>query len=213
MSLSLTHLLLDLDGTIYPEAAGLWPAIKERIGRYLTERLGLAPSEAQRLRQEYVQRYGTTLRGLQLHHGVDPHEFLAYVHDLPVETMLQPDPRLRAVLETLPQRKWVFTNADEPHTWRVLRRLGVADLFEGVIDLAATGFHPKPQPQAFAVALARLGHPPAEAVLVVDDLPRNTRAARRLGFLSVLVGNEPAHPEDAHYFLPDIYHLPTLPIL
>jgi len=205
-----THLLLDLDGTLYPEAVGLWPAIKERIGRYLTERLGLSPVEAQRLRREYVQRYGTTLRGLQLHHGVDPQDFLAFVHDLPIEEMLQPDPRLRAILEAVPQPKWVFTNADEPHTWRVLRRLGIDDLFAGVIDLVATDFHPKPHPHAFAVALARLGHPPARSVAVLDDLPRNTRAARRLGFLSVLVGSEPAQPDDAHFFLPDIYHLPTL---
>ena len=206
------YILLDLDGTLYPEAVGLWPAIKARIGRYLTERLGFPPAEAQRLRQEYVRRYGTTLRGLQLHHGVDPREFLAYVHDLPIEDILRPDPRLRAALERLPQRKWVFTNADEPHTWRVLRRLGVDDLFAGVIDLVATDFHPKPSPQAFTVALKRLGHPPPEAVVVVDDLPRNTRAAQRLGFVAVLVGSEPAQPTDAAYFLPDIYHLPTLPI-
>lgn len=206
-----THLLFDLDGTLYPAAVGLWPAIKERIGRYLTERLGLSPTEAQRLRQEYLRRYGTTLRGLQLHHGVAPKDFLAFVHDVPVEAMLQPDPRLRAILAALPQSKWVFTNADEPHTWRVLRRLGVADLFAGVIDLVAMDFRPKPQPYAFAVALARLGQPPAQAVAVLDDLPRNTRAARRLGFLSVLVGHEAARPDDAHYFIPDIYHLPTLP--
>ena len=207
-----TYLLLDLDGTLYPDQVGLWAAIKERIGRYLVERLGFSPAEAQALRAEYVRRYGTTLRGLQLHHGVEPRDFLDYVHDLPLEDFLQPDPRLRAALLALPQPKWVFTNADQSHTWRVLHILGVADLFAGVIDLLDTEFHPKPDPHAFAVALQRLGDPPPEQVAVVDDLPRNTRAARQLGFFTVLIAPQP-DPEAAHLTLPDVYHLVQLPQL
>ena len=208
-----THLLLDLDGTLYPEEVGLWPAIKERIGRYLIERLGFSPQQAHSLRQTYVRRYGTTLRGLQIHHGVDPHDFLDFVHDLPLERYLKPDPQLRQTLQALPQTKWVFTNADEKHAWRVLHVLGVADLFAGIIDLIATDFHPKPDSRAFAVALARAGHPDPAQVAVVDDLPRNTRAARQLGFWSVLVGTPPPDADACHLALPTIYPLSTLPEL
>ncbi len=208
----ITHLLLDLDGTLYPPETGLWEAIKERITRYLTERLGIPPPEAQALRRAYIQRYGTTLRGLQRHHGVDPRDFLRFVHDLPLERYLQPDPRLRQALQALPQAKWVFTNADAPHAWRVLDLLGVADLFAGVIDLLATDFHPKPHPRAFAVALERLGHPPPWRVAVVDDLPRNTRAARRLGFFTVLIAPQP-EPEASDATLPAVDRLPQLPQL
>ena len=205
----LTHLLLDLDGTLYPNAPRLWPAIQRRILRYMVERLGLTPETAQALRQRYVATYGPTLRGLQRHHGVDPHDFLHFVHDIPLTRYLQPDPRLRDTLQALPQTKWVFTNADAPHTQRVLRLLGVDDLFQGVIDLVAMDFYPKPHPHAFATALAHLGHPPPSQVAVVDDLPRNLRPARARGFFTVWVAAHPQEEDVAHRVIPHIYALPA----
>ena len=50
------------------------------------------PDEAQRLQKDYYRRYGTTLRGLMVEHGITPDDFLEYVHDIdhsPVEA----DPR------------------------------------------------------------------------------------------------------------------------
>ncbi|HLE13303.1 MAG TPA: hypothetical protein VI776_01040, partial [Anaerolineales bacterium] len=89
-----TALFIDLDDTIYPNTSGLWGAIRERMTLFMHERLGLSPEVTPELRRSYVDNYGTTLRGLQIHYQVDPWEFLAYVHDLPLEVYLQPDPYL-----------------------------------------------------------------------------------------------------------------------
>ena len=48
--------------------------------------------EAHQLQKDYYRRYGTTLRGLIVEHGIAPDDFLDYVHDIdhsPVEA----DPR------------------------------------------------------------------------------------------------------------------------
>jgi len=42
-----TTILFDLDETLYPRHAGLMQEISARITRYLIERMGLAPEEAQ----------------------------------------------------------------------------------------------------------------------------------------------------------------------
>ncbi|EHA8590129.1 hypothetical protein COCNU_scaffold015291G000020 [Cocos nucifera] len=63
----------------------------------------------------------------------DDDEFHAYVHGrLPYE-ILKPDPFLRGLLLSMPQRKMIFTNADKAHAEQVLKRQGLEDCFEGVI--------------------------------------------------------------------------------
>ncbi len=203
---------LDLDGTLYTDRTGLWPAISARITRYLETRLGLAPETAQALRRRWVAAYGTTLQGL-LHETpdrADPHDYFAFTHDLPLEAYLAPNPRLRRTLEALPGPKWVFTNADAAHAHRVLEILGVAEVFEGIIDIFATDLHPKPWESAYRKALALAGNPPPRDAVLVDDRLGNLTAARPVGFRTVWVCREApaaeAHQVDA--VIPEIYALP-----
>src|SRR3990170_1715211 len=141
----ITTLFFDVDDTLYSSENGLWGAIRERMNEFMYERLHLSPQEIPVLRHKYYETYGTTLRGLQLHHNVDPDEFLAYVHDLPLHAFLQPAPELRTLLLSLPQRKWIFTNADSQHAARVLTLLGISDCFNGFVDVRAMDFHCKPE--------------------------------------------------------------------
>jgi len=210
--------LLDLDGTLYTDRTGLWPVINERITRYVQALLALEAPEAQALRRRWVQSYGTTLRGLMAEFPdvADPHDYFAFAHDVPLEAYLAPDPRLRDVLTTLSGTQWVFTNADAAHARRVLAVLGVDDLMDGIIDIFATGLHPKPQPEAYRRALAHAGSPHPDHVVLVDDRLQNVRGARAYGMRAVWVTRDPearqARAADA--VIPDVYHLPdTLGLL
>ncbi|MDQ2692078.1 MAG: pyrimidine 5'-nucleotidase, partial [Chloroflexota bacterium] len=107
-----TTLFFDLDDTLYPSSTGLWPAIKDRMNLYMIERLCIPEQDVPFLREQYFKMYGTTLRGLQERHDVDKEDFLAFVHDLPLNDYLAPDPLLRDVLTSLPTRNLIFTNAD-----------------------------------------------------------------------------------------------------
>ncbi len=182
-------IFFDLDDTLYPASTGIWPAIAERINRFLSHALDLDPAAVDQLRQLYYERYGTTLRGLQTHHEIDTDAFLSFVHDLPLERSLQPNAALRRLLQELPQHKWVFTNADADHARRVLELLDISDCFDGIIDIRALNFIPKPDPAAFHRA-RQLAKATASESLVIDDAPRNLAAARNLGFRTVLVGSD-----------------------
>ncbi len=186
---------LDLDDTLYPPSSGVWQAIGERIQVFMMDRLGLTYGEATSLRRRYFEDYGTTLNGLWLNHGVDPQDYLAYVHAVPVEELLRPDPALSTMLEQLPQKRVVFTNANRQHADRVLACLDVADKVDAVIDLFALGMTNKPAPEAYERALGLIGEKDPRACVLADDLPRNLVPAKAMGMTTVLVG--PAQPNGA----------------
>jgi len=169
------------------------------MSQYMVDILGLPEAEVPAMRRSYFETYGTTLRGLQLHHQVDADDYLHYVHDLPLELFIQPNLELRNLLLSLPQQRWVFTNADADHACRVMSVLGVRDCFTGIIDIRALGFACKPERAAYERALVLAGNPAPEACVLLDDSVKNLAAARQLGISTVLVGqNGLFHPAAQH---------------
>jgi putative hydrolase of the HAD superfamily len=183
-------LFLDLDDTLYPSSAGLWEAIGDRILRFMVDVVGVPEDRAPTLRDEYFRAYGTTLTGLRIHQAIDPLEYLHYVHDLPLERYLSPDPASRAILAATPLRRVVFTNSDRRHAGRVLARLGMADVIDQIIDIIDLDWVPKPDEAAYTKAMALAGEPDPRACLLLDDLVRNLLPAERLGMTGVLVGRK-----------------------
>jgi putative hydrolase of the HAD superfamily len=202
----LKTLFFDLDDTLYPRSSGIWEMIRKRIDIYMVEEMHFSIEEVPELRHRLWSQYGTTLRGLQEEYNVDMASYIAFVHNVPIDTALEPDPALEQSLAALPQHKFIFTNADITHAQRVTARLGIAHLFEGIIDIYAMAPHCKPQPEAFAIALAVCGEPP-ERCLLVDDAPRNLDAARALGMTTVSIG-EHLHNSSPH--IDNIHDLFTL---
>lgn len=188
-------LLLDLDDTVYPAGNGIWESISHRIETYMTERVGIPSAQVAGLRSAMHQRYGTTLRGLHQEYQVDQHDYLAFVHDIPLSDKLEHNPELREMLSGLPLPKWIFTNADRGHAQRVLAALSLEDLFAGIIDIQALWPACKPMPEAFETALSVIGFD-AEDVLFVDDSLPNLLTARRRGLQILQVTNQPAAAGD-----------------
>jgi len=185
-------IFLDLDDTLYPSSSGVWDAIGLRINAYIEERLGIPSDRVAALRDEYFRSYGTTLNGLVANYHIDPGDYLSFVHDLPLEDRLRPDPDLRRMLEALPQKRVILTNASRQHAERVLDLLGVRHTIDQVIDILALGLTNKPKPEAFRRAQALAEEPEAAACVVVDDSLRNLLAAAGLGMTTVLVGQDSA---------------------
>ena len=199
----------DLDETLYPANSGIWMLIRERINAFMRERMGFPPEQIETLREKYFQEFGTTLRGLQANYQVDMEDYLAFVHNVPLQPPLHPDPVQRAVIERLPGRRFIFTNADCAHADRVTRAVGLDGLFEACIDVHAIAPYCKPMPESFDLALKAAGSPPPQQCVLLDDQPRVTRAARRLGIFSILVGRESAG-EDADAAMLRWSDLPSL---
>lgn len=209
-----TTLLIDLDETVYASTCGVWEVIEKRMEHYMHEKLGIDVAEIPAIRRDLFLQYGTTLRGLQETYTVNEHEFLEFVHDIPLDRLLKPDPVLQEALRRLPQRKLIFTNADRGHARRVMRRIGIEAFFEGIIDIHDLSPHCKPMPEAFITGLRLSGETDPGKCVFVDDSPRNLSAARKLGFFTVQVGRPKPDLQDqqasAHVHIDQLCDLPRI---
>jgi pyrimidine and pyridine-specific 5'-nucleotidase len=135
----------------------------ELIDQYFIKHLELSRDDAYRLHQDYYKTYGLAIEGLVRHHKIDPLEYNRQVDDaLPLESIIFPDPQLRKLLEDMDKTKvklWLFTNAYINHGRRVVRLLGVEDMFEGITfcDYAETPMICKPHPEMFNKAMREAG--------------------------------------------------------
>lgn len=188
-------IFFDLDDTLYSAATGLWGILKARMNDYMRERMHIPEADISHLREKYFTQYGTTLRGLQAHHEIDTQDFLAYVHDVSLKDYLTPDPLQRSVIASLPARKLVFTNADVSHAERVLAALQLEGLFDSIVDVNAVAPYCKPMPESFAIAMRAAGESDPSRCVMIDDLPRTTRAAKAFGLFGILYGQDKTHPD------------------
>ncbi|KAE8713225.1 hypothetical protein F3Y22_tig00110213pilonHSYRG00142 [Hibiscus syriacus] len=127
-------LLFDLDDTLYPKSSGLARECGKNIRDYMVEKLGVEREKVVELSNLLYENYGTTMAGLRaVGYEFDYDEYHNFVHGrLPYEN-LKPDPSLKSLLQTLPLRKIIFTNADRVHAVKALAKLGLEDCFEGII--------------------------------------------------------------------------------
>ncbi|GLK76632.1 hydrolase [Methylopila jiangsuensis] len=177
--------IFDLDNTLYPPSSRLFDQIDDKITAYVANQFGIDGISARALQKYYYRVHGTTLKGLMSEEGLDPDHFLAFVHDID-HSVLVPAPDLAAAIARLPGRRFVLTNGSRHHAERVATRLGVADLFEDIYDIAASNYVPKPSQEAYDAFLKRHGVQAPKAAMF-EDLAKNLIAPHRLGMRTVLV--------------------------
>lgn len=177
--------VFDLDNTLYPAHHDLWHQIDMRMKGYISDLLGIAPEDAFIIQKDYYRRYGTSLRGLMIEHGIDADAFLDHVHDVDLTTLGQ-EPRLAQAIRALPGQKLIYTNGSERHARNVLARLGMDGQFDAVHDIVAGEFHPKPTAEAYHRFLATHGVNAGRAAMF-EDLARNLEVPHELGMITVLV--------------------------
>ncbi|KAL8786977.1 MAG: hypothetical protein Q9195_007989 [Heterodermia aff. obscurata] len=125
--------------------------------------LSISHADARTLHEKYYKDYGLAVSGLTLHHKIDPLEFNKEVDDaLPLEDIITSNPQLRQLLDDIDKSKvklWLFTNAHITHAQRVVRLLGVEDMFEGLTycDYSKVPLHPKPHTEAYEKAEVEAG--------------------------------------------------------
>jgi putative hydrolase of the HAD superfamily len=179
--------IFDLDNTLYPASADLFGLIDQRMTAYIARLIDVDLDEARAIQKGYFREHGTTLSGLMQAHDVDPHEFLAFVHDVEMDALAE-DQRLVRAVAALPGRKLIFTNGDEPYARRVLGKLGLGGSFETIHDIHACAYQPKPNPVSYTAMCETLRIDPRRA-LFVEDMARNLVPAKALGMTTVWVNN------------------------
>ena len=96
------------------------------------------------------------------------------------------------VLHQLEGRKIVFTNGSVAHATNVMTRLGITHHFEGIFDIHAADYLPKPARSAYDKFLSDYDVDPTRAVML-EDIARNLEPAHALGMTTVWIRSEHDH--------------------
>jgi len=204
----ITAWVFDLDNTLYPADCNLFAQIDQRMTRFIEDLLSLPHAEARRLQKDFYVKYGTTLSGLMNEHGVKPHDFMDFVHDIDLSPV-EENKQLAELITSLPGEKYIFTNGSVRHAENVTSKLGVSGLFHSIFDIAAAEYTPKPHRETYDKFLAQHDLIPTQAAMF-EDIACNLEAAHALGMTTVLIasdaawladepaGKRPALPTDTH---------------
>lgn len=195
-------ILFDVDDTLYSARSGFSDHRNgEVICQFMVDELGFDSfASAKALRDEYFQRYHSTMKGLNvaMEEGRLPKEFkqekLAqywaehcdFAKYVPVDhDQLH---HLRSLQQETDLKLAVFTNSPKAYAMKCLKSLGLHEIFSdkvvfGVEDVLP---HCKPQREAFQKVLDELGSVPERTVMFEDSM-KNIRACKALGIHTVLV--------------------------
>lgn len=172
--------VIDLDNTLYAADNGVFSRMDAQMNNFIQRELKLDFEQANAMRLKYWRQYGSTLRGLMLHHGQDAEAFLSEAHDIAAHELLMPDPSLSHTLAQMQVRKVIHTNGTREHAEKILDVLGVAHHFAKIYDIRFNEYQPKPC-VATLQHLFAMEQIQGRDVLVIDDMPNNLAAAKKTG--------------------------------
>ncbi|MEM9839934.1 MAG: pyrimidine 5'-nucleotidase [Pseudomonadota bacterium] len=180
--------VFDLDNTLYPAGCNLFAQIDERMSLYIEHRFNVDRPEARRLQKGLYVEHGTTLAGLMNVYDVDPHDFMAYVHDIDVSA-LTIDPRLKTAIDALPGKKFVHTNGSLLHAENVLGALGLENSMDDIFDVEMGAWVPKPHASNYERFKSRTGINPNQAAMF-EDMVVNLEVPHTMGMRTVLITSD-----------------------
>lgn len=192
-NMKFTHLLFDLDNTLYPSSSQMDYGISKRMLECVADFFNCSEEQAAEIRKERIVHYSTTLEWLRDEGFSDVEGFLSHVHPQNEADELQVQPKLRDFLLSIPIKKSILTNAPYEHATRVLEKLGISDLFENITDIRDTQFCGKPYPNAYNCALKKANEQ-IETTLFLDDMQKYTDGWRALGGTAILIGEKNGRP-------------------
>ena len=188
--------LIDLDNTLHNANHAVFPAMHANMNVYMATLLGSAEQPADdatvdAARVLYWKKYGATLLGLIEHHQVNPAEFLQQAHEFAnLPDMLRFEAGLKQLLQRLPGRKVLFTNAPRHYARQVVRHLRLQSHFEQHIAIESMRVHgrlrPKPSRWLLKKILAKQKLAAQHCVLI-EDTRDNLKTAKQLGMKTVWI--------------------------
>ena len=195
--------IFDVDYTLYGPEAALFEQVVPRITEFVSTALDLSLDQARVKQREYYLAYGSTLAGMVRHHGVDPHVFTSFVHDIDYG-VLQPNPGLKEQIAALPGRKLIFTNATLSHADKVLGGLDLSfNDFDGAFDVEMADWTPKPHTLPYERLMQQFDVDPDQAVFF-EDTAKNLETAKSLGWSTVWIKSDQDDRQDGVEYPADL---------
>ncbi len=188
--------LFDLDNTLHNASYAIFPAINVNMNAYMAQVLGDGdtPADAANVnavRLAYWKRYGATLLGMIKHHQVRQEDFLREAHRFDnLSDMIRAERGLGRLLQRLPGRKILLTNAPHRYSHDVMRHLGLHRHFARHIPIEAMRVHRQLRPKPSKLLLRKLlaqHRICARRCILVEDTLDTLKAAKALGMRTVWV--------------------------
>lgn len=206
--------IFDVDNTLYSAGVDFFAQIDKKITAFISRYLAMHTTEARLLQKQYLIEYGTSLSGLMDVHGMDPADFLDYVHDVDLG-VLKPNPKLRSAIAALPGRKLLYTNGSRGHAVNIATHLNLFDLFDGHFGIEDGHYIPKPKRAPYETFNKVFAVNPKTSIFFEDNL-RNLKVPYDMGMSTVLVtsdadwSHEPEDVRPGGYVNKDIDHLDVI---
>lgn len=188
--------LFDLDNTLHNASHAIFPAINANMNAFMARALGVdgTPADTETVnatRLAYWKRYGATLLGMVRHHQVSMEDFLHEAHQFDdLATMIRAERGLSRLLQRLPGRKILLTNAPRRYSHDVMRHLGLHRHFARHIAIEAMHVHrqlrPKPSKHLLRKLIAR-ERTTASRCILVEDTADTLKAAKAIGMRTAWV--------------------------
>jgi len=186
--LDIKHWIFDLDNTLYSGQTKVFSEVDKKMSTFISKKINVDLIKAKEIQKKYFYESGTTLSGLMKHDGIDPHEFLEFVHDIDI-SWLPKDLLLREELIKIKEKKYIFTNGSQAHVKNVTKQLGINGLFDGIFDIVDANFVPKPHIDPYKKIIEKFGIDPKQSILI-EDIAHNLEQAKNLGMKTCWLEND-----------------------
>lgn len=179
----------DVDRTLYPSIPEITSAIQDVIMGEMQKKFGYTLSQAQeKFHEEYQKIRSTTLTLDSL--GFDGRAVIDHAfQEIDLEKHLLPDPKLKKLVQSLPQfHHVILSNATRASTERKLRALGLP--FKLFSEIYATYELPviKPDPQVFQHVIKQTNFAPHQHLMVGDEPNTDILPAKAAGMRAARIG-------------------------
>tara|TARA_R110002096_G_scaffold415163_1_gene616655 strand:+ start:42267 stop:42956 length:690 start_codon:yes stop_codon:yes gene_type:complete len=186
--------VFDLDNTLYPHQADLFTQVDHKMGLFIQDMFDVSYEEAKQRQKNFFRKHGTTLRGLMTEHGIEPYDYLNFVHDIDF-SVLEVDKILSEAVDKLPGEKFIYTNASTSYAQDVLSRIGLSGKFKDIFDIHDAKFLPKPDMRSYHKMVDKFAIDPKSSVMV-EDIAGNLNPAAKLGMTTVWVPTDTVWSEN-----------------
>tara|TARA_B100000795_G_scaffold219115_1_gene173355 strand:- start:116 stop:787 length:672 start_codon:yes stop_codon:yes gene_type:complete len=186
--LDIKYWIFDLDNTLYSGQTKVFSEVDKKMSAFISKKMSVDLIKAKEIQKKYFYESGTTLSGLMKHDGIDPHEFLEFVHDIDI-SWLPKDLLLKEELIKIKEKKYIFTNGSHAHVENVTKQLGIDGLFDGVFDIVDANFIPKPHIDPYKKIMKKFDLDPKKSILI-EDIAHNLEQAKNLGMKTCWLEND-----------------------
>ena len=180
--------IFDLDNTLHDAQKKIFPIINQKINQYISEVIKINLTEANELRQKYLDQYGATLEGLIKHHKINPTKFLKETHTIiNFDELVVAMPGLIKILSSLNGQKIVYTNAPKDYAKKVLKVCQIENYIDGIFSIEDSNFIAKPSVFSMKLFLEKYK---IKKAYFVDDMKENLETASQFGLSTIWLTNE-----------------------